>query len=53
MREESISFFEAVGFQAIEGSEFSPPLGSLVMMREIEREGEILPVRDYQKGGSN
>jgi N-acetylglutamate synthase-like GNAT family acetyltransferase len=53
MREESISFFESVGFQAIEGSEFSPPLGSLVLMREIEREGEILPVRSYQKGGSN
>jgi N-acetylglutamate synthase-like GNAT family acetyltransferase len=54
MREESISFFEAVGFQAIEGSEFSPPLGSLVMMREIEPEGSgiyLLPAQ--QKGGLN
>ena len=53
MREESIGFFEAVGFEPIDGSEFSPPLGSIVLMREIEREGEILPVRDYQKGGSS
>lgn len=48
MREEAIRFFESVGFEAIEGSEFSPPLGSLVMMREIEQEGEILP---FEKGG--
>lgn len=53
MRDDSISFFEAVGFQEIEGSEFAPPLGSLVLMREIETEGEILPVREYQRGGLN
>jgi|TARA_R110002167_G_scaffold99115_1_gene260187 N-acetylglutamate synthase-like GNAT family acetyltransferase len=51
MREEAVLFFDSVGFEAIEGSEFSPPLGSLVMMREIERDGEILPLRKLKRGG--
>lgn len=42
---EAQAFFEAMGFAMIPGSEFEPPLGSLVMMREIEQEGEILPFR--------
>lgn len=52
MRETAISFFDSVGFEGIEGSEFAPPLGSLVMMREIEQEGEILPFDKSKKGGA-
>lgn len=51
MRDEAILFFESVGFESIDGSEFSPPLGSLVMMREIDRDGDILPFRELKKGG--
>jgi|TARA_R110002167_G_scaffold4692_1_gene22195 N-acetylglutamate synthase-like GNAT family acetyltransferase len=39
-RDEVFSFFESCGFGRIPGSEFDPPVGSLVMMREIEGGGE-------------
>lgn len=52
MRETAILFFKSVGFEEIEGSEFSPPLGSLVMMREIEQEGDILAFEQWKKGGA-
>jgi N-acetylglutamate synthase-like GNAT family acetyltransferase len=38
-REEVKAFFEAIGFKGIPGSEFDPPLGSIVMMGEIHGAG--------------